>query len=471
MNRERALLKNTIIIAIGTILPKMTTFITLPVITASLTQIEYGTYDLITTLVSFFLPMFTLQVQAAAFRFLIEYRGNKIKTKSVITNILFFIIPVSILSLFVLFFALYKLSIIIRLLICIYFFVNILVLTARQIVRGLSNNLLYSISAVVESALNMILVVGILKIADQGIVGLLLSLTLATITGLLILIIKGKIISNIDIKLLSKDLLKQILKYSWPLVPHVLSDWILRLSDRLVITFFLGLNATAIYAVANKIPSLLALIQTTFTYAWQENASLAAKDTDKDAYYTQMFELMSRILSGGTALLIAATPVLFKILIKGNYAEAYAQMPILFLGTLFSVFASFIGGIYIAHKRTINMGLTTIAAAGVNLVLDLMLINYIGIYAASVSTLMSYFFLSLYRLCDIKKYHQINVKVKNTLMYLSFLIAMCVMCWRQSFYLNILNGLIGLVFAVVINHKLINNILINILGKVKNKER
>ena len=51
MNRERALLKNTIIIAIGTILPKMTTFITLPVITASLTQIEYGTYDLITTLV------------------------------------------------------------------------------------------------------------------------------------------------------------------------------------------------------------------------------------------------------------------------------------------------------------------------------------------------------------------------------------------------------------------------------------
>lgn len=103
MNRERALLKNTIIIAIGTILPKMTTFITLPVITASLTQIEYGTYDLITTLVSFFLPMFTLQVQAAAFRFLIEYRGNKIKTRSVITNILFFIIPVSILSLFVLF--------------------------------------------------------------------------------------------------------------------------------------------------------------------------------------------------------------------------------------------------------------------------------------------------------------------------------------------------------------------------------
>ena len=76
------------------------------------------------------------------------------------------------------------------------------------------------------------------------------------------------------------------------------------------------------------------------------------------------------------------------------------------------------------------MGLTTIAAAGVNLVLDLMLINYIGIYAASVSTLMSYFFLSLYRLCDIRKYHQINVKVKNTLMYLSFLIAMC--CCNKS---------------------------------------
>ena len=106
MTRERTLAKNTLIISIGTFLPKLTSFITLPIVTAKLTQIEYGTYDLITTLVSFFLPLVTLQVQAAAFRFLIDHRKDLHKTKEVITNILAFIIPISIISLIVLFLAL-----------------------------------------------------------------------------------------------------------------------------------------------------------------------------------------------------------------------------------------------------------------------------------------------------------------------------------------------------------------------------
>ena len=54
MNREKALAKNTFIIAIGTFLPKFSSIITLPIITGGLTKAEMGTYDLISTLVSLF---------------------------------------------------------------------------------------------------------------------------------------------------------------------------------------------------------------------------------------------------------------------------------------------------------------------------------------------------------------------------------------------------------------------------------
>lgn len=74
MNREEKLFKNTIILAIGTLVPKIASLITLPLLTGYLTTEEYGSYDLILTLVSLILPAATLQIQTAAFRFLVEHR-------------------------------------------------------------------------------------------------------------------------------------------------------------------------------------------------------------------------------------------------------------------------------------------------------------------------------------------------------------------------------------------------------------
>ena len=465
MSREKALVKNTAIISIGTFLPKVVSFITLPIVTAGLTQIEYGTYDLITILVSFFLPMVTLQIQAAAFRFLLDYRENKEETDRVITNVFLFVISVSFFSLVLLFFILSFLSMAVRLLICLYFFCDILVLSARQIVRGLDNNMLYSFSAVLESALNMILIVSTIKIGGGGITALMFSLTTATMAGLLILLIKGNFVERFDLSLADRALLFEMLHYSLPLVPHVLSDWILRLSDRIVITTFMGLEATAIYAVANKIPAILTLVQNTFSYAWQENASLASNDVDEDIYYTQMFQTVAKILSGATALLIAVTPVIFKILVKGDYEEAYRQMPILLLGMFFSIYSAFIGGIYVAHKKTKNMALTTMAAAGINLILDLLLINQLGIYAASISTLCSYIFLMVYRMWDIRKSHKIIYKIKQLILYIFMMIVMCFLCWFTDYFANCIQFIIASLFATAVNKELIIKIIRNLLRK------
>ena len=91
MSRGGKLAKNTIILAIGTFLPKLASFITLPILTGCLSKESYGTYDLIVVLVSLFLPAVTLQIQTAAFRFLIDIRDKKENVKSIITNITAFV--------------------------------------------------------------------------------------------------------------------------------------------------------------------------------------------------------------------------------------------------------------------------------------------------------------------------------------------------------------------------------------------
>ena len=106
MSREGKLAKNTFILSIGTFLPKLASFITLPILTGYLTKEEMGTYDLITILESLLLPTVTLQIQAAAFRFLIDVRDDEEKVKEIVTNIVVFVIPTSLFSLLILFFCL-----------------------------------------------------------------------------------------------------------------------------------------------------------------------------------------------------------------------------------------------------------------------------------------------------------------------------------------------------------------------------
>lgn len=467
MNREKALAKNTFIIAIGTFLPKFSSIITLPIITGGLTKAEMGTYDLIGTLVSLFLPVATLQIQSAAFRFLIDVRNDEKETKRIITNIIAFILPTSFIALAILYFFLGSVSPVIRWLICLYFFSDILMLSTQQIVRGLSNNKLYSASSVTISFCNMLLIVLTISVGKQGLVGVLASITIATTIGLILLLVKGHILSRIDLSLLSKKTLLEMLSYSWPMIPNSLSNWVLSFSDRAVLTAFMGLEANAIYSVANKIPALFTTVQGTFVFAWQENASLASKDSDADTYYAEMFDGIFGILVGIMALLIAATPILFWLLIRGDYKEAYYQMPILFMGMLFSSMASFIGGIYVAHKKTRSVGVTTILAAACNLIIDLVFVHKIGIFAASISTLACYVFLTIYRMIDVQKFQKLKFNTGRFCLLTALLVIMCVVCWINTLVLNVVNIVLGGIIAVAANRKIVKRILLTLKNKMK----
>lgn len=451
MSREKNLLKNTIIIGFGTLLPRLTSFITLPIITASLTKSEYGTYDLIATLVSLFLPVVTLQLRTAAFRFLIDYRRDNEGIRRIISNIVGFIVPSSIISLLILYFALGALAPITKFLIIAYYFFDIFLSTFQQIARGLSYNKVYSASSLIHAISKMILIVIFVSGVNLGLDGVLIAATGSAILGAVYIFLRCSIFKYIRFSALDKTTLTSLLKYSWPMIPNSMSLWALSVSDRLVLSLFIGVEATAVYAIANKIPSLLSAGQNTFIYAWQENASVAVKDKDVDEYYSKMFSGISRLLAGGLALIIGLSPFLFALLIKGDYFEAFNQMPILFIAVYFSCMSSFLGGIYVAQKKTVNVGITTIIAAVINLVIDFVFVKLIGVYAASISTLVSYLFLTIYRMINIRKFQNIQYKPKELIIICACLTAFSILSSSTIDIKAFINLIIGTAFALIIN--------------------
>lgn len=466
MSRESKFVKNTLILSIGTFLPKLASFITLPIITNYLTKAEYGTYDLVTVLVSLLLPVATLQIQTAAFRFLIDVRDVEEKVKRIITNIMVFVIPVSLVTLAVVFFVL-KLSMLTRFLVCLYLFFDILVNVVRQIVRGLGKNHFYSVSSVLNSLLMVAFVPIFIYWKRMGLEGVLISCALSCILSLIYVFFKAKLHLYLNLSLIDGKIIKQLLAYSWPMVPNSMSMWVMRLSDRFVITMIMGIEANAVYAVANKIPHLLTLAQNTFSMAWQENASIVASDSDVAKYYSDMYRRIFRFMAGCMGLLIAATPVLFSVLIKGDYDEAKSQIPILILSMFFSSLSAYMGGIYVAFMKTKSVGITTIISALINLVTNFGMIHWIGLYAASVSTLISYVFLTLYRMSDVKKIVKIEYKWVEMIFITCILIAQCYIYTQGTMPFYILNCVIGVAVFFAFNMEIIQHLFNKLFNKVK----
>lgn len=207
--------------------------------------------------------------------------------------------------------------------------------------------------------------------------------------------------------------LKELLNFSMPIVPSSIALWVVNLSDRLIIIHFMGAAANGIYAVANKIPSLYSTAYGIFNLAWTETASKVSDDGDPAEYYTKLFSGLFKFLIGVMLALIAVTPIIFRVLVKGDYGAAFFQVPILYFGIFFNSLVNFYSGIYIALKRTKQVGYSSVAGAIINTAINVLLIGKIGLYAASISTAVSFFVIAVYRAVDLNKVIEIKYNMKE----------------------------------------------------------
>ena len=450
--RTRDLGKNTLIIALGTVLPKAVTFITLPILTGCLSKTEYGTYDLVLTLVAFFLPAASLQIQTATFRFLVDCRKeeNDERAKAILSSTFFFALLASAAALAV-FAVVFQGDSVLKLGICLYFLFDLLSNAARQCARGFGRNKLYSASAALGCVMQLGLTILFLLVLNLGLVGSVFLLACAECVTFFFLFATLSLYRFCSWKSVSVGQMKELVSYSWPMVPNSLAMWAMRFSNRLVITAFLGVAANAAFAVAYKIPQMLNVAQSAFTLAWQENASLAASDSDARSYYTRTFSMVVRFTAVCASVLIACVPVLFAMLVRGSYDEAYQQIAILIIALFFSCLASYLGGIYVAKKDTKSVGMTTIAALVLNVAIDVIFIPSIGLYAASGAMLISFLFLVCVRGLHLSRKGLIEIELFPIVSSSLLLGIQALLSVAQAPFCNAINGVVaaGMLLMIV----------------------
>jgi len=449
MTQNKALAKNTIILAIGQFVPKIIAMITLPIITKAFSTEEFGLYDLVISFASLFLPLMTLMIQQAVFRFIIGEKDEQ-KCKSYITSAFVligiistvFLIIAGVIGWFITpqYLDLFILAII------LYFSESVYDLLG-QVARGYGKNVIFSTSTIVYSAFNMMLLLILTLFRAVNMYSVLVILTISYLLATIFSCYKLKIKKLVNLKTVSKSSIKEMLKYSIPIVPSSISMWIVNLSDRAIITYFLGSALNGIYAAATKIPNLLVTFYNAFNLAWTEIAAKSIDDKESPSYYSALINNMYTFFIGSIIILITFSPILFNILIDEKFHEGYLQMPILFLGIMMSCFVSFYGAIYIALKKTKQVGVSSAVGAVLNAVINILCIEKIGLYAASFSTVISFFIILLYRIFEIRKYIDIKYNLKNIMIGI---IILGVVIFNY-YYSNTLTFVINIIIMIIYN--------------------
>ncbi|WHY86070.1 polysaccharide biosynthesis C-terminal domain-containing protein [Neobacillus novalis] len=397
---------------IGSVLSKIIAFLLLPLYTSKLSPEEFGMYDLVVTIISFFAPIAFFQIWDGMFRFSFDKHKSDEKY-SVISNSF---------SVMVLGHIIYSLifGIIYQVFNFEYawliFFYGILVALQYLytfIARSFLRNNLFVISGLINSILNAIINIVLILKFNFGIESLYIAFILGSIIQVLIIEAKLHPLRNFHFDRLNIKIQLDMIKFSLPLCIAAVSYWMLSGYTKVVISQQLGNYANGLFAVANRFTSMIALVVTVFQYAWNEMAYLMVEDKNRIVIYKKGIEYIFKVVIIGSSIFLLLIKVIFPYFVDSAYHEALMIMPLSLIGVASNVFANFIGTIFMAEKITKWIFWTTLISSGINIVCLWIFTPVWGLHGAVGALCLSFIAIALLRILAVRKIFNIKLSLSN----------------------------------------------------------
>lgn len=468
MNKYKTLVSNTALISLGTFGSKLLVFFMVRFYTGCLTEAEFGTADLIQQTANLLLPIISVGITDGVFRFAID---SKIDKKSVFSSGVYtitlgglaFLVIAPLLMLTNQFDGYVWLIILYTMFSCYHSLCS-------KYIRACGSTAFFAIQGIVNTSLVIILNILFLAVFDFGVTGYVLSVAIADLLSTLLIVVRDKLWRDMTFKV-DKAILKEMLRYSIPMIPATIFWWVTSVSNRYFVTYFFGTDANGIYAAAYKIPTLLTLISTVFMQAWQFSAVLESEN-DKKAhidFFSKVWGSFQSVMFLVGGCVTALSVPLIKILTAKSYHSASMYVPMLTAAMVFSAFANFMGSVYVVEKRSKNSFLTTMFGAVSTVVLTLVLIKTpLGIQGVAVATFISYLLVFVIRAINASKYIPFNLYWKNVILNTAIIIVQSVFMVKNLPFNYAVQAVCVLLLAIV-NFKFIKVFLDKILSFVKGK--
>lgn len=249
---------------------------------------------------------------------------------------------------------------------------------------------------------------------------------------------------------------KSYLRWGIPLTPNFAILWIIRVSDRYIVSYFLGVATAGIYSAACAIADCAAFILAplgiilypTIIKSYEEGNMSATRNYLK---YSLKYFMMIAIPSA-FGLAILAKPLL-SILTKPEFVVGNTIVPFIAFGAvLFGFYRICLYIIFLANKTHLTVRLLGTSAI-LNIVLNIVLIPRLGILGAAIATFVAYGVLGILTLMVSRRYLRFDLSLPFMLksVFSSAVMTVCVWLMHpQSIASVIISILVGVLIYFVV---------------------
>lgn len=467
MSRVGYLAKNIGYLLIGQLGTKMLSLFLVPLYTYVLTTVEYGTYDFFNVTVSLLIPILSQNICDASLRFPLDKKCDRRKVFSISLYHLFLCILWG--AGLVIFNNFWNFIPIINdypLL-----FLLMLVSSAANgimncFARGIDKVKEVAISGVICSVIIISLNLLFLLPLSMGLTGYFLANILGFIGQSVYLLIAIRGWQYVQCGQLDKNLHKEMLSFSKPMIVNNISWWVNSVSNRYAIIWLCGIAANGIFSVSYKIPSVLMMFQSIFNQAWTLSAVHEFEQENKNSFFSQMYAFYNICTTVLCSLLIITSRFIASILYAKDFYEAWQYVPFLLIATVFGSLSGYIGGIYAAAKDTKAFASTSVIGAIVNLFLTLLLVWQIGIMGAAIAAAVSYALIWYLRIRSLKRYLDLHISYwRDSLSYMLLVIqSVFLLVFEDSIFFYLIE--IILFVCILLIHK---SLLFTIYNRIVHK--
>ena len=425
MNPYRNLISNTALFGLSTFGARFLTFLLTPFYTRVLSSAEYGVTDLLLQTGNLIIPIASVGIANAVIRYGLEQTSDK---RSVFTTGLL----VTLAGFFLLLLAAPLLDRIAFLsgylwLVLLYVLAANIHSVCNQFARTMGHVRLFALDGVLRTVLTIVFNILLLAVFPMGVTGYVLANVLADGITTVFVFLRAKQWRHLRLSAVNRRDTARMLRYSAPLVPNNLCGWIINISDRYLIALLVGNAATGIYAVANKIPTILLTVANTFSSAWQLSALAERPEAEKERFFSNVFTVYSAIAFVVASGVILTAQISTRLLAAPDYYEAWRYVPVLTLATTFACLGSFLSSIYMVELRSTATLVTTLLGAVCNLAGNFFLIQWWGSMGAAISTLVSYLLIFAVRAVHTRTMLRIRWDLPKFLLCFLLLGAQCAM--------------------------------------------
>ncbi len=450
MDKYKRLVSNTLLFAISTFSSKILSFFLTAYRTRVMGAADYGGMDAIVTIGNFFIPLVSLGIANAIIRFGLEKGVNKrqLYTNGLLSIFAGFLLlcalaPVLNLVPFVrdtvqghwmwlLLFCAGKLSAHIELPVCARAQPGATVCAGRHTVHA------------DEPLFNVLFLSGL----NLGAQGWILALICSDACSALFLFFVSSIWRYMGGRINTK-LWRKMLVYSVPLISASIFWTVTNTSDKLFITAMLGAEWNGLFAACYQLPTLLTVVATLFTEAWQLSAFTDGTRAGREEFFGKVFGAYQGLMFlAGAGIIWLCRPIM-SIYVADEYYLGWIFIPVLTFATIFSSFDNFLNSIYMVEKRSGLSLLTMGVGAVMNLILNALLIPIWGVQGAAIATFASYFLVFLVRAYNTRTLIEVDFSPELLALNFGLVVLEAALCIKEVPGSYVWNGIIVLIIAVV----------------------